>query len=111
MDELLELTIKRVDTLEKKLEKYFHILEVKNELDFVLRGSYIFLDELNLIMSGNYTLAGEDFEADAGDETNSDNETDTNDETSDEANSNNETNDELNSDSETNNEVNSDNEI
>ncbi len=84
MDELLELTIKRVDTLEKKLEKYFHILEVKNELDFVLRGSYIFLDELNLIMSGNYTLTGEE-SADGG--TNLDNET------SNEANSNIETND------------------
>ena len=59
MDELLELTIKRIDALEKRLEKYYHSLEVKNELDFILNGGYIFKEDIDAIMSGNYLMQGE----------------------------------------------------
>lgn len=59
MDELLELTIKRIDALEKRLEKYYHLLEVKNELDFILNGGYIFKEDIDAIMSGNYLMQGE----------------------------------------------------
>lgn len=60
MDELLELCLKRIEDLEKKLEKYYHLLEVKNELDFILKGSYIFEEDVNSVLSGNYLMQGEE---------------------------------------------------
>ena len=60
MDELLELCLKRIEDLEKKLEKYYHLLEVKNELDFILKGSYVFEEDVNSVLSGNYLMQGEE---------------------------------------------------
>ena len=60
MEELLELAIKRIDKIEKKLEKYFHILEVKNELDFILNGGYVFKEDIDTILSGNYSFLDEE---------------------------------------------------
>lgn len=54
--ELLELAIKRLDNLERKLEKYFDILRITNELDFILKGGYIFDEDISAILSGNYTM-------------------------------------------------------
>ena len=51
MEEMIELVLKRISELEKKVEKYFSYLEVSNELDFILKGGYILksdLDELIL---------------------------------------------------------------
>ena len=56
MEQLLELALKRIAELEKKLERYYKMLDVTNELDFVLNGSYILEDDLEKILSGNYTL-------------------------------------------------------
>lgn len=52
--EMVELALKRIDDLEKKLEKYYQLLEVGNELDFILRGSYILAEELPPVLTGNY---------------------------------------------------------
>lgn len=54
--ELIELALKRLDNLERKLEKYFDILRINNELDFVLKGGYIFDEDISEILSGNYTM-------------------------------------------------------
>ena len=54
--ELLELALKRLDNLERKLEKYFDILHITNELDFILKGGYIFEEDISEILSGNYTM-------------------------------------------------------
>ena len=54
MEELLELALKRIDNLEKLVEKYFHILKVDNELDFILRGTYLTEEDVNNIITGNY---------------------------------------------------------
>lgn len=52
MEELLELALKRIENLEKKVEKYFHILKIDNELDFVLNGTYLSEDDVGKIISG-----------------------------------------------------------
>ena len=54
--EIIELALKRLDNLERKLEKYFDILRINNELDFVLKGGYIFDEDISEILSGNYTM-------------------------------------------------------
>lgn len=54
MDDILELALQRIAVLERKLEKYFEILQVKNELDFILKGSYVFETDIDAIVSGEY---------------------------------------------------------
>ncbi len=54
MEEMLELALKKIEDLEKKLEKYYHLLEVKNELDFILKGSYVFKEDIDNVLTGNY---------------------------------------------------------
>ncbi len=49
---MLEMLLKRVNALEKKLEKYYEILKVNNELDFVLKGTYITESDMDKIMQG-----------------------------------------------------------
>lgn len=56
MEEELELALQKIAELEKKMEKYYDLLFVENELDFILRGSYIFEDDLDKILAGNYTI-------------------------------------------------------
>ena len=54
MQELIELCLKRITDLEKLLEKYYRILKVDNELDFILKGTYFMDEELENVMTGNY---------------------------------------------------------
>ena len=54
MQELLELALKRINALEKKIERYYQILKVDNELDFIMRGTYITEEEMENIINGNY---------------------------------------------------------
>lgn len=54
MEDMLELALKRIELLEKKVEKYYQMLKVDNELDFVLRGTYLTDDDINNVLNGNY---------------------------------------------------------
>ena len=54
MEELLQLALKKIDALEKKLERYYFLLKVENELDFVLKGTYLLNEDLNSTLTGNY---------------------------------------------------------
>lgn len=53
MNELIELALKKIDMLEKKLEKYIEILKIDNEIDFILKGSYVLQEEIENVLSGN----------------------------------------------------------
>jgi len=53
-NEILDSLLNRVLNLEKKLEKYYSLLRVENELDFILHGTYIFEDDITNILNGNY---------------------------------------------------------
>ena len=57
MEELIELALKRIEELEKKLEKYFSILNVGNELDIILKGTYVLQSDIENIVAGK--LKGE----------------------------------------------------
>ncbi len=54
MDENLELALNRIAELERKIEKYFEILQVQNELDFILKGGYLLDADISSIISGEY---------------------------------------------------------
>lgn len=54
MDEMLELALKRLDELEKKVERYYKLLEVNNEIDFILKGGYVFKEDVDAIIAGTY---------------------------------------------------------
>lgn len=54
MQELLDLCLKKIADLERKIEKYYQLLNVDNELDFILKGTYITDDELEVVLTGNY---------------------------------------------------------
>lgn len=54
MDEMLELALKKLDELEKKVERYFKLLEVNNEIDFILKGGYVFKEDVDAIIAGMY---------------------------------------------------------
>lgn len=54
MEEDLQLALKKIADLERKIEKYFEILQVTNELDFILKGGYYLTAELDKIISGEY---------------------------------------------------------
>lgn len=54
MQELLEFALKRIDVLEKKLERYYSLLKIDNELDFVLNGTYILQDDFDEVLAGQY---------------------------------------------------------
>ena len=55
-EELLELTYKKVVELENKLELYYQMLKVENELEFILKGSYFLEEELEAILNGSYEI-------------------------------------------------------
>ncbi|MBQ9795704.1 MAG: hypothetical protein IJW36_01905 [Clostridia bacterium] len=54
MQELIELALKRIDNLERLVEKYFKILKVDNELDFIVKGTYLTDEQVEEIVSGAY---------------------------------------------------------
>lgn len=53
---MLELALKKISTLEKRVEKYYSMLNINNELDFVMKGSYYLDEDLNKIMMGDYEV-------------------------------------------------------
>lgn len=53
MQQLIELALKRIETLEKKLEKYYTMLKFENEIDFILKGTYVTAEEIENIVQGN----------------------------------------------------------
>lgn len=52
--ELIENALKRIANLERKLEKYYELLKIENELDFILNGTYVFENEITNVINGNY---------------------------------------------------------
>lgn len=58
MQEDLDLALKRISELERRLEKYYQLLHIDNELDFVLNGTYIAPVEIENIVDGTYEMAG-----------------------------------------------------
>ena len=54
MEEMLELAFKRISELEKKLEIYYELLKIGNELDFILNGTYILEEDIQKFLEGNY---------------------------------------------------------
>ena len=52
--DMLDLIIKRISDLEKKLELYYEMLKVENELSFIIKGSYTLQDKVDRVLSGNY---------------------------------------------------------
>lgn len=53
-NELLELTFKKVTELERKLELYYEMLHIEDELDFILKGTYFLKEELEAVVNGTY---------------------------------------------------------
>ena len=51
-DEMLELAMQKIATLEQKLEKYYLLLNVENELGFILKGTYILDSDIENILKG-----------------------------------------------------------
>ena len=54
MQNEIEMLIKKLNNLEKKLEKYYSILFTENELDFILNGTYILQQDIDDVLVGNY---------------------------------------------------------
>ena len=53
-NDLLELSYKKILELEKKLEYYFDMLKVENEVSFILKGTYLLESEIENILNGTY---------------------------------------------------------
>ncbi len=53
-EEMLEYVIKKLSELEKRLEKYYQLLRIENELDFILKGTYVLSSDIDNVVSGNY---------------------------------------------------------
>ena len=54
MEEIMELALKKIADLEKKIEKYYQLLKTENELNFILNGTYLLNQDIENILSGNY---------------------------------------------------------
>lgn len=54
MDSEVEILNKRIEYLEQKLEIIFELLGVENELDFIMKGTYLTEDDIDEIMNGEY---------------------------------------------------------
>ncbi len=54
MQDNYELIIKRLSDLERRLERYYQLLLIRDELDFILKGKYIVDEDLQEIMNGTY---------------------------------------------------------
>ena len=50
----LEILLKKITELEKKLEKYFNYLKIDNEIDFILKGTYIIQEDIDNLIMGLY---------------------------------------------------------
>lgn len=51
---LVELALKKISELEKRIEHYYEILKIDNEIDFILNGTYILEEEIENILNGTY---------------------------------------------------------
>lgn len=52
--EEIELAVKRFAQLEKKLEIYYKMLKIENELGFILNGTYLLEEDIDKVISGIY---------------------------------------------------------
>ena len=50
----IEVLYKKMEGLSKKLEVYYNLLFLENELSFIINGNYILDEELDLILQGRY---------------------------------------------------------
>lgn len=53
---MIDYALKKIDELEKKLEKYYQLLHIADELDLILKGCYIYEEDLQEILDGSYTI-------------------------------------------------------
>lgn len=51
---MIDLALKKIDDLEKKLERYYQLLFISDELDMILKGFYILEEDLQGILNGSY---------------------------------------------------------
>ncbi len=56
MEEILDLALKRIIDLEKKLEMYYKLLFYNNDLDAIMKGTYYLDTSLGEILDGSYSL-------------------------------------------------------
>lgn len=54
MEEEIENLHKKIEELEKKVDLFYQLLLVKNELDFVLKGYYVLDEEIEDVLNGDY---------------------------------------------------------
>lgn len=54
MEELLLKAIKKNEDISNRLERYYQYLKFENELDIIMKGTYITVTEIENILSGNY---------------------------------------------------------
>ena len=52
MQELLDLILKKISVLEKKIEKYYQMLKIDNELTFIINGTYCLEEDVNNLIQG-----------------------------------------------------------
>lgn len=52
IEEIIELNQHKISVLEQKLEKYYQLLNVENELSFILKGSYILNTDIENLLNG-----------------------------------------------------------
>ena len=50
----IEHLLKKINELEKRIENYFNHLKIDNELDFILKGTYVLRGEVLNIINGLY---------------------------------------------------------
>ena len=50
----IEVLYKKFEELTKRLEIYYNMLFIENELSFILNGKYVSDEDLSLILEGNY---------------------------------------------------------
>lgn len=53
-NELLEFTYSKLLELEKKLEHYYSMLRIENEINFILNGTYILECDIENVLKGTY---------------------------------------------------------
>lgn len=51
---VFEMQLKKISELEKRIESYYKLLKIDNELSFILSGTYMLEDDLSKILEGNY---------------------------------------------------------
>ena len=52
--DMLELVYKKLLDLEKRMELYYSMLKIDNELSFILKGTYLFNSDIESVINGTY---------------------------------------------------------